>query len=256
MAAGDYFFWTQNIEGQRCAPLLWGTPYAIPLVLRWRSKRNGGRMCVRVANSAADRSYVHETPQQITYNQSYREFCAAIPGDTAGTWLTAEGTVGIRLDFALAAGSTYQTATPNQWVAGNFYSTPGTGGTGAISLYLNEGGISDVGLYPDPEGTGVPPPLIGRPFETELVTCQRYWRFIQTAMASGYAAAGGAVYANYPLTPPMAKAPGVTYGTATNSNASALALNSAAQTLIRFQTTITAAGAGYSYANALLDARI
>jgi len=151
LAAGEFLTITQNLEGSNVAQLLYGTAGAQAGVLRFGFKGPAGTYAARVGNSAANRSFV--ALFTITAPQANTDTAQtiAITGDTSGTWLTADGVIGITLDIVLAAGSTFQGTTG--WQAGLIY------GTSAISNGMATGAavfeLFDVGLKLDPDATGV-----------------------------------------------------------------------------------------------------
>lgn len=81
-----------------------------------------GIHCVALRNSGGDRSYVHEIT--VAAADTWAEYQFTVDGGlpTAGTWNYTTG-IGLKLDIVHAAGSTYQTATTDQWVTGNYQAT-------------------------------------------------------------------------------------------------------------------------------------
>lgn len=151
LAAGEYWTLSQNLEGSNVADFQYGGAAAKASVLRFGFKGPAGTYAVHLGNSAANRSFVAlftiaggdanvDTVQTI-----------AIPGDTSGTWLTADGVIGITLEIVLACGTTFQGAAG--WQSGNIL------GTSAVSNGMGTGSavfeLFDVGLRLDPDATGV-----------------------------------------------------------------------------------------------------
>ena len=173
LAANDHALITQNIEGDRLADLMWGTSKAIPAVLRFVAVHtSGGTYSVRLINAASDRTFV----AQFTLAPNVWKLVEIpIPAPPDGVWPRDVGAIGARLDFASAIGSTYIGVLG--WQNGNFYGAPGNSNgitTGNTTL-----GITDVGLYADPRGTGKAPPY-KRPRHSEMyLQCLRYWQKIQ-----------------------------------------------------------------------------
>ena len=151
LAAGEYLTITQPLEGSNVKDFLYGTASAKASVLRFGFKGPAGTYAARLGNSATNRSFVAlftiTTPQANTDTVQ----TIAITGDTTGTWLTADGVIGIALDIVLACGSTFQGTTG--WQAGNIL------GTSAVSNGMGTGAavfeLFDVGLKLDPDVTGV-----------------------------------------------------------------------------------------------------
>jgi hypothetical protein len=169
LAAGDLLLLTQGIEGLRLADLNWGTASAVPIVVQFcASCDTPGTYAFTVRNGASNRSYV----APVALDATVRKFTIAIPGDTTGTWVT-DNTRGMTVGFALASGTTYQTPTANQWLAGNFLQQ--TGMASLLSAGSKAFTLSKVGLYLDPDATGKAPPWTMPDFAAELAACQRYY---------------------------------------------------------------------------------
>jgi len=171
IAAGQYAVFIQNIEGLRTADLQWGTANAVDVVLRFGFKGPAGTYAVVIRNQDVNRSFVREftisggdanidTLQTVTF-----------PGDTSGTW-DKDNTVSLQLIFTFAVGSTYQT-TPDSWQAGPYFGTSSTSnGIGTDSDVFE---LFDVGLYADPDSTGVAPRFELPHYDTDLKECMRYY---------------------------------------------------------------------------------
>lgn len=152
LAAGEYLTYTQSIEGSNIRDAKWGAAGAVPIIVRRGFKFPAGTYTVAFHNSGATRSYV--TSFVVSGGEAntdiVREF--SIPGDTTGTWLSADGVIGLTMDVVIAAGTTFQT-TANAWQAGNFLtiagSTNGVGTGAAVYEFFDEG------LKLDPDATGV-----------------------------------------------------------------------------------------------------
>lgn len=120
LAAGDLCFIGQVVEGVNIAHMGFGQSGTRYLTLSfWHKHTKTGTHCVALRNSAVNRSYVAEYTQDVSNTWEKATITFAV--DTSGTWLYDTG-VGLRLTFALAAGTTYQT-TANAWTAGNYLCT-------------------------------------------------------------------------------------------------------------------------------------
>jgi len=171
IAAGQYAIFRQYIEGYRTADLRWGTANAVDVVLRFGFKGPAGTYAVAIQNQDANRSFVREftisggdantdTLQTLTF-----------PGDTSGTWDT-DNTASLQVIFVFATGSTYR-GTADAWQAGNYVGTSSTSnGIGTTSDVFE---IFDVGLYADPDSTGVAPRFELPHYDIDLLECQRYY---------------------------------------------------------------------------------
>lgn len=86
----------------------------------WCKHTKTGTYCVAYVNSGSDRSFVREYTQNVSDTWEFKSVLVdASP--TAGTWDYTTG-IGLRTFFALATGSTYQTAA-GAWQVGNFFAT-------------------------------------------------------------------------------------------------------------------------------------
>lgn len=151
LAAGEYLTITTNLEGSNVADFLYGTANARYSVDRFGFKGPAGTYAVAYHNSAANRSYVALFTIGEGEANTDTVQTLSIPGDTTGTWLTADGVIGITRDIVLACGSTFQGSTG--WQSGNILGTSGVSngmGTGSAVFEL-----FDVGLKLDPDATGV-----------------------------------------------------------------------------------------------------
>lgn len=151
LAAGEFWTLTQNLEGSNVADFRYGSASAKNCVLRFGFKGPAGTYAVHLGNSAANRSYVALFTIGAGEANTDTVQTLSIPGDTTGTWLTADGVIGMTLDIVLACGSTFQGSTG--WQAGNILGTSGVSngmgtGSGVFELF-------DVGLKLDPDATGV-----------------------------------------------------------------------------------------------------
>jgi hypothetical protein len=180
LAAGQYLQFFQYLEGNRVADFNWGTADARPIVLRFKATSSiAMTFAVAIRNGAGfNRSYVKNCT--IAANTP-TWFTLVIPGDTAGTWATdTQG--GFSVTFCLGAGTTFQ-ASADTWSAGNFFAT-----TATTNMFATAGArfsFGAVGLYLDPNNTGVPPPWQTPDYASELAACQRYWQ-IGTIGMDGY----------------------------------------------------------------------
>lgn len=175
IAAGQYAYIAQRIEGQMVADFQYGGSSAKAAILRFGVKAPAGTYCVSVGNSASNRSFVAEVV--ISGGEANIDVVktVAIPGDTTGTWLTTTG-IGLRLRWCLAGGATYQGSTG--WNAGDYLCTSSQSNFLATNSQVFE--LFDVGLYLDVDGTATAPPWELTDFGYEVLRCQRYWEAVTT----------------------------------------------------------------------------
>lgn len=205
LAAGEYWVLTQNLEGSNVADFQWGSAAGKQVVLRFGFRGPAGTYAVSLQNyngGTPNRSYVATFTISAGQADTDTVQTIAVPPSTSGTWLMADGVIGVTVNITLASGSTFQGTAG--WNNSNVYGTSGVSngmGTGAAVFEL-----FDVGLKLDPDTTGV----FGQyeVAKTDAVyRSERYWSSI---LASGrfYASAAGQ-YFSAPCDPPypMAKVP-------------------------------------------------
>ena len=249
IASGQLSTLFQSIEGLRTADLQWGTANAVDVVLRFGFKGPAGTYAVAVLNQDNNRAFIREftisggdantdTLQTLTF-----------PGDTSGTW-DKDNTTSLSITFTLATGTTYQT-TADAWQAGNYFGTSSTSnGIGTTSDVFE---IFDVGLYADPDSTGVAPRFELPHYDTDLQECQRYYRVQQVFTASPVA---GGMIESYALGPNVRID---NWPSSVNifgsSNYSSYLIQNKVKNGFGMQLVATAAG-GYAIANVKINARM
>jgi len=179
LAAGDIWFIKTVLEGIRVADFKWGAASARQAVLRFGFLGPAGTYSVRIGNAASNRSYVANFTVAVAMTEAM--YTLVIPGDVTGTWAT-DNSAGIILQFVLASGAANGVA---GWQSGLFYRTASnTNGLAATGVFFD---LFDVGLYLDPDNTGLAPPWQMPDEAEELRACQRYYELVGT----------GGVYANH-----------------------------------------------------------
>jgi len=205
----------QNMEGYRTSRLAWGTASARPLTIGfWTNHQRSGVYSVVIQNELGNRCYVATYTQANSATSQYNVI--TIPGDTTGTWGKINDR-GMTLSFAMAAGTTYTAPAANTWLSGSYWAAPGQ-----VNGVVTTGDVfrlTGVVVLPGIEAPSAErSPLIMRPYDQELVTCQRYWQQLgqkfsgrceSTTRASGIAA----------LIQPMRAAPTVSLRTANATSA-------------------------------------
>lgn len=213
LATNDLLTLTAAIEGLDVADLGWGTAQAKPVVLRFCAMADtAGTYSFALRNNTPDRAYCGSFT--LATANVPQVFSFAIPGDTTGTWLTTNG-IGIRVHFCHAVGSQFVGVAG--WQAGAFMAPPGCINGAAIA---NKGlFITDVGLYSDPDNTGVAPRFEAPSYEDDLARCMRYYESGLGLMFSGNVTSGSAYYARANYRVPKRASPsvaGVSQGGASN----------------------------------------
>jgi hypothetical protein len=180
IGASQYFEVDQNIEGFNTADLSFGTASASTITISfWVKSSLTGTFGGSIRNSAANRSY----PFSYTINaaNTWEKETITIAGDTAGTWIGATNGIGLRLTFALAAGSSLS-GTVNTWAGANLLAP--TGSTNLMGTASATWQVTGVQLEQNTSAT----PFERRLYGQELANCQRYY---ETCFTAGTAPANG-----------------------------------------------------------------
>jgi len=206
LGAGDYLQVIHRIEGFRTLRMRWGTANAQPLTIGfWTAHARPGLYSVGVQNSGATRSYVTTYTQNAAATAQYN--VVTIPGDTAGAW-AIDNTLGIQLMFSMGCGTTFTAPAANAWQAGNYIAAPGQ--VNAVAATTDAFRLTGVVVLPGSQApTAAQSPMIMRPYDQELVTCQRYWQ-PSWLIWNGYANPGSNFYGTSSLLTPMRAAPTLT----------------------------------------------
>jgi hypothetical protein len=166
VAAGDYFFLSQPIEGFNVADLGYGTANAKTVTLSFQVYSSlTGTFGGSLRNNAGNRGYPFS--YSIPVANTWTQISITIAGDTTGTWLTTNG-IGIECLFGLGVGSDFS-GTAGAWAAANRMSA-----TGATSVVGTDGAtfyITGVQLEVGTQATS----FEYRQYGAELALCQRYY---------------------------------------------------------------------------------
>ena len=171
-AAGDNVYLAHRIEGYRIARLSWGTTNAQPITLCfWTRHVRTGLYSVSIRTAASDRSYIATYTQNVSDTPEYK--VVTIPGETTGTWANTNVSAMV-IGFALATGATQTAPAANTWYTTNYTAAPGQ--VNAVQATTDRFRITGLVVLPGLEApTAARSPLIMRPYDQELLTCQRYW---------------------------------------------------------------------------------
>jgi len=220
VAAGDFAYVYQAIEGQRITDLLTGTTGAKTVTLQFGVRAPAGTYCVSFRNAVIDRTYIAE--YIISAGEANLETLKSITItlDTTGTW-AKDNTAGLYVGWCLMAGTTYQ-QTAGSWQGGSKLGSANqfnfVGQVQAFELF-------DVSLT---EGS-VAPPFQVPDYASELALCQRYyWGNTAAITFSGFAATTGAAFGTIKFPVPMRASPTMSFpGTPGNYAVSSLTVNTA-----------------------------
>lgn len=246
----------QKLEGNRFSDFGWGGNSARSAVLRIRCNVSlAGIYSVVLRNPGSAQVFLGSftiAPAEVSTNV---EKIVSIPAPPTGATWPNDNTVGMEFYLTLAAASN-AIGVPG-WQGPTPLAVPGQ--VNFMSSTSNGFILQSVGLYLDPNNTGIPPAWEMPDEAQELAACQRYWRsmFSGDLLVSGYMTAGGPIFAGYPLVPPMRVTPTHAFtGSPTYSNASGINVNGINSVFVRHSVTVTAAGSAYGYSAATLNARM
>jgi hypothetical protein len=166
----------QLMEGLKICDLGYGAAGAIPLVARFTWQGPAGTYAFSMRNHVPNRSFIKNftiiagqanTPQIITIS---------IPGEITGSWVTGNS-LGVIAGVFTAVGSSY-IGTDGVWQAGDLRAAAGI--TNNVGTVGNTFELSDIGLYPDPDATGIAPPWIAPEFQNDLLESRRFYNILYT----------------------------------------------------------------------------
>lgn len=164
LATNDYLLTSQIIEGVHSYPLVGG----VINVSFWIRTTIAGTTCVSIRNGAADRSYV--VPVAVTAPNTWEFKSLPIYLNPTGTW-PSDSTNGLRLAFAVAAGTGFSSTSNNQWLAGNTSITSTQ--TNFMVSINNTYEIADIQINSGCLSSGFR--RFGQTIAGELAACQRYY---------------------------------------------------------------------------------
>jgi len=167
LASDQSAFIQQRVEGFNSADLSFGTASAKSITVSfWVKSSVTGTFGGALANNAYNRGYPFT--YTISSANTWEQKSVTIPGDTTGTWVGATNGVGLRLTFALAAGSG-RVSTAGAWAS--YIGIGATGGTNLMATNSATWQVTGVQLEVGTVATS----FDFRSYGTELALCQRYY---------------------------------------------------------------------------------
>ena len=195
---GNYFYLKQSIEGNNTIDLDMGKSTAKKITVSFFVKSSvTGVYSVAIRNNGYDCSAVGEytISSANTWEKKTINFLAAT---SIGTWLT-NNSIGIRLEFVLGAGSTYQTSTLLSFQSANKQAS-----TNQVQ-WINNAGATFLLTGVQLEKGDVATEYDHESFNTNLLKCQRYFQVLKTGDA--VAGSSSQIIFSAPLFCPMRATP-------------------------------------------------
>jgi hypothetical protein len=244
LAAADYLFLQQQLEGTNLADLLWNTALTpVPVVLRFGVNGPAGTYCCGMRTSGSTHNYAANftiTPAQALTDI---EVTIPIPAPLVGTWSRDNSLFG-QVFWTFAAGSNWNIGVDKTWSANSAIATPQC--SNGVATVGNTFEVFDIGFHPDPDNTGVAPQWEPSDLQTELVKCWRYFQRFDSSTAAfkqfamGYQGSASAAYFPMYLKTTMRANPTASFSGATtyHPSATAVAMDVAGIDLVRIVLTV------------------
>jgi hypothetical protein len=171
--AGDMACIYPSIEAYRVVRLAFGTAAAAAVTVGfWVSATVPGIMAVALRNAAGTRSCVVDVPINNAATWEYKT--VTFPGDVTGSWVAAAGGAGLYVFFTFGVGSIWR-GPAGVWQAAELRGTANT--TNFFAANGNQINLTGVVVLPGSDApSAARSPYIMRPYDTELVLCQRYYQ--------------------------------------------------------------------------------
>lgn len=250
LLATSYAIFRQKIEGANVADFQWGSASTKQVVLRIGVRAPAGVYGFGLRNGNNDRSYVGDLTVSAAQANTDIYLTKIIPGDITGTW-ARDNTTGIDMIISAAAGASNLGSLG--WQAGSFFSFSGAANLFAINGQTFD--LFDVGLYLDPDGTGLPPPFEVPAYDDDLRACQRYWQKLGVYIAGwGNSAGWQGRYSSAII--PVRTGPTVAFAPVSNNNCTGPAVYSVATNSLACIATSAAANGFTSDSQATISARM
>src|SRR4029077_4283970 len=239
------------IEGVRIADLLWSAAQAKQIIIRFGFKAPAGTYALQFLNGASNRSYIALFTISAGQTNVDTEQVFVVPGDVTGTW-ASDTSKALTLCINVGAGSSLLGVAG--WQAGNIAGAAGM--TNGRATLNNTFELFDVGLYADPNNTGLPPAWVTPDYADELARCQRYYSVVSNTIIAGYNGAGAAIYQWLPWPQIMRVTPATAFFSFTVNNASNILNNGGTPQGMQVTCSVSATGAAWIVYSVAMNARM
>jgi hypothetical protein len=230
----------QPIEGINLADLRLGTALSLQLVIAFDVNIPvAGTYWVALGTYTGTHTWLGSYTISAAEVGTWVRKAVVVPAGAinAGTW-PVDNTACATLHFPFHCGSSLIGVAGFQ--SGNLLAGPGQ------ALGLSTAGtcaVANVGLYADPNRTGIAPPFEMPDFAIELAKCKRYWQPMIMDLVANATAAGQFFGVQYPFPTEMRVVPTLAMlSNGTPTNVSSVAFDS--PTTLTCRTIITSAAAG------------
>lgn len=171
-ASGDFAKHRVKVEASKIAHWGWGAANAKSIVVAGQYfSAIVGVAAVKLSNNNQSRCLYHELTVAVGWNF----FAFVVPGDTAGTWLSTQGSTGLTFEIFGSGKETTPASSLDAWGSTNKVQT--TNSTNLLSVLSAT--VALTGLYMD-VGSQLPTASdladLMRPADVELKRCQRFLR--------------------------------------------------------------------------------
>jgi hypothetical protein len=225
LSSAQHYFIRYSIEGQDIQNIKKGTASAEKLTLAfWVKATKTGTNVVRIYTADSDRSC--SVAYTVSSSDTWEKKILNFPVDTTGTVIADDNTVGMQIDWGVAAGSNYTSGTLATAWASNTSANDFVGQVNNLDSTSNNFHITGIQLEIGEFSSTSIPPFQHESFGDNLARCQRYaYEVVSNESAAGNApiGVGGAQYNSgqmqfsitFPV--PMRTNPSLTCSSASNN---------------------------------------
>ena len=174
LSAAQKYHFRYNIEGQDIQNIKKGTANAEKLTLAfWVKATKTGTNIVRIYTADSDRSC--SVAYTVSSSDTWEKKILNFPVDTTGTVIADDNTVGMQIDWGVAAGSNYTSGTLATAWASNTSANDFVGQVNNLDSTSNNFHITGIQLEIGEFSSTSIPPFQHEVFTDNLKRCQRYY---------------------------------------------------------------------------------